>query len=44
MGEACTWERLRNAYKKSVGKPEGKSLSGDLGVEGRALFKWILRK
>jgi hypothetical protein len=30
---------VRNAYKISVGQPEGKRLLGDLGVDGTAIFE-----
>jgi hypothetical protein len=35
---------MRNAYKILVGKPEGKNHSGDLGVDGKIILEWILRK
>jgi hypothetical protein len=45
------WERhvarlgeMRNAYKILIGKPEEKADSKDLGVEGRIILEWILRK
>jgi len=36
-------EETGNTYNLLVGKPEGKSLSEDLGIDGRML-KWILLK
>jgi len=35
---------MRNAYKISVGKPEGKNHSEDPGVDGKILLEWILVK
>jgi hypothetical protein len=32
----------RNVYKVLVGTPEGKSLSEDLGADGRMGSEWIL--
>jgi hypothetical protein len=32
------------AYKVWIGKSEGKNHSGDLGVDGRIILKWILGK
>jgi len=37
-------EEMRNAYKIFVGKPEGKNYSEDLGVDGKIILEWILRK
>jgi hypothetical protein len=34
---------MRNAYMHSVGTPEGKNHSEDLGVDGRIIFKLILQ-
>jgi hypothetical protein len=34
----------RNAHTILVGKPEGKRHSEELGVDGRIILKWILRK
>jgi hypothetical protein len=33
-----------NPYTILIGKPEGKSHSEDLGVDGRGILKWILGK
>jgi hypothetical protein len=35
---------IRNSYKTLVGKPEGKSHSEDLGVDGKMKLEWILGK
>jgi hypothetical protein len=35
---------MRNAYRIFVGKPEGKRLRSDLGIEKRIILKWILNK
>jgi hypothetical protein len=31
----------RGAYRVLVGKPDGKNLLEDLGVDGKAILKWI---
>jgi hypothetical protein len=36
--------KTRNACTIVVGKHEGKSLLGDLGVDGRIILRWILNK
>jgi hypothetical protein len=35
---------VRNAYTVSVGGPEGKDHLGDMGVDGRLMLNWILKK
>jgi hypothetical protein len=35
---------LRNAYKILVGKTEGKSPVGNLGIDGTIMLRWILTK
>jgi hypothetical protein len=35
---------IRNVYQIFVGKPEGKNHLEDLGIDGRIILKWILRK
>jgi hypothetical protein len=35
---------MRKAYIMLVGKPEGKSHSEDLGIDGRIILEWILLK
>jgi hypothetical protein len=34
---------MRNAYKILVGRSEGKFL-GDLGIAGRIILEWILKR
>jgi hypothetical protein len=34
----------RNEYNILVGMPEGRDHSEDLGVDGRIISEWILRK
>jgi hypothetical protein len=34
----------RNAYRVFVRQPEGKRPLGDIGVYGRIILEWILRK
>jgi len=34
----------RDVYRVLDGKPEGKDLVGDSGVDGRIILRWILRK
>jgi hypothetical protein len=35
---------IRNSYKISVGRPEGKRPSADLGVDRRITLKWMSGK
>jgi hypothetical protein len=35
---------MRNSYKISIGKPEGKRPLEKPGVDGRIILKWILGK
>jgi hypothetical protein len=35
---------MRNAYGIFIGKVEEKRLLEDLGVDGRLILEWILRK
>jgi hypothetical protein len=37
-------EEMRNAYKITVRKPEGRDHSEDLGINGRIILKFILGK
>jgi hypothetical protein len=37
-------EVVRNVYKISVGKPEGKRPIEDTGIDGRIILEWILQK
>jgi hypothetical protein len=39
---AC--KKMRNAYKIIVRKPEWKRPLGRLGIDGRIILNWILRK
>jgi len=39
----CMGER-RGIYMVLVGKPEGKNHLRDPGVNGRIIFRWVLRK
>jgi hypothetical protein len=34
---------MRNAYIIFIGKPEGKRLSGKLGISGKIILEWILQ-
>jgi hypothetical protein len=45
MGRACTTNGERsNAYRISVGKPEGKDHWEDQDVDGWTILKWILER
>jgi hypothetical protein len=45
MGRACgTYGGGERAYRVLVGKPEGKSHWGDLGVDGWIIIGWISRR
>jgi hypothetical protein len=35
---------MRNVYEILVRKLKGKNHLGDIGIEGRIISKWILRK
>jgi hypothetical protein len=37
-------EEMINAHKNLVGKSEGKRPMGDLGVDGKAVSKWVIKK
>jgi hypothetical protein len=34
----------RNAYGALMGKPDEKKSGGNLGVDGRIILKWMLKK
>jgi hypothetical protein len=40
---ARVWKKT-NAYKVLVGKQEGKNRFENLSVDGKIIFKWILKK
>jgi hypothetical protein len=45
MGGACgTYCETKNAYMVLLGKPEGKRLLGDLGLDGKIILRWIIKK
>jgi hypothetical protein len=35
---------MRNAYRVLIGPLKGKSTLGDVGLDGRTILKWILKK
>jgi hypothetical protein len=43
-GHVARMGKGRGVYRVLLGKPEGKRLLGDPGVDGRIIFRWILRK
>jgi len=44
IGHVARMGEMRKAYIMLVGKPEGKSHSEDLGIDGRIILEWILLK
>jgi hypothetical protein len=36
--------KITNSYNSFIGKPEGKSLFGDVGADGKIILKRILNK
>jgi len=40
----CMDGRDENAYNTFVGEPDGKNYLKDLGVDGKIIWEWILRK
>jgi len=43
-GHVAHMEERRGVYRVLVGKPEGKRLLGNQGVDGRIILRWIFRK
>jgi hypothetical protein len=43
VGQVACMGEMRNAYKISVGKPEGKGMLENLGTDENILLEWILR-
>jgi hypothetical protein len=43
-GHVTRTGKMRNSYKVSFGKPEGKRPLGRVEEDGRIILKWILRK
>jgi hypothetical protein len=43
-GRVAGKEKMRNTHKILVRKREGKKNLEDIGVDGRVLLKWILKK
>jgi hypothetical protein len=43
-GHVARMGEMRNAYKILIGKPEGKNHSEELGVDGKIILEWFLRK
>ena len=43
-GACSVYGEKRGVYRVLAGKPEGKDLLGDPGVDGKAILRWIFRK
>jgi hypothetical protein len=43
VGHAVSTEEIRNAYNTLFGNPDTKRYLQDLGVDGKAILKWISR-
>ena len=44
MGRSCSQNGKRSAFKILTGAPKKKNLEGGLGVDGRTILEWILKK
>jgi hypothetical protein len=45
MGKACrTHGEKKNAYTILVRKPEGRDYLEDISIDGKIIFKWIVKK
>ena len=44
MGQVAYTGEEKNACRLLIGKPEGKYHLGNLGIDGRVVLKWILKK
>jgi hypothetical protein len=43
-GHVARIEEGRSVFKISTGKPTGKNLWGGLGVDGRTILEWTLKR
>jgi hypothetical protein len=43
-GHVARMGAMKHAYSTLAGKPEGRDHSEDVGVNGRIILEWILRK
>ena len=43
-GHVARMEESRSAFKILIGKPTGKRLWGGLGVDGRIILEWTLKR
>ena len=44
VGQVAYTGEEKNACRLLIGKPEGKYHLGNLGIDGRVVLKWILKK